>query len=399
MASYAPRTPALSPEFRLLLLFSRLELNAEQARAAQAHCQKISDWQAFRHLAAQRFILPLAYRHLRRLAPPSLPVEQLDSMKRQVMSFSLHGLNVMTSLGEVSQTLLEPLGIPYITFKGPSLAARYYDEPALRFCRDIDILVPRERMAELLARALALGYTPVVPADLSHDPVSLAFVARYQHVITLRSPRGVVIEFHSRIDNLGTVYASRALFERAESVRVGSHEVSVMPTDELFVYICWHHTKHFWSRLHWLVDLDAMQCHPSFDRRRTLACAERHGLGSTVEVCLKMAALLGSPDFELHDTPDQRLNQLLTLSIQGMQGDPSFDHRLDKKMSNPDFSFQWQTGRLHLVRGKLLGRLRMFQPSYAEYRVWPLPSGWQWLYCFLRPMLACRRRLPNHDSD
>lgn len=395
MTHSSPLTSELGKDFRLLLLFARLEMNDDQSRAAMALCEEVKDWEAFRRMASDRFILPVVYRHLCRLKPASLPAEQLALMKQQVLMYYRHGLNVMASLGDIHQHLLMPLDIPYVTFKGPSLAARYYDEPAMRFSRDIDILVPRDRMAALLARALAAGYRPLDPPGLVDDPVSLAFVARQMKVITLMSPRKIVIEFHSRIDNIGTVYDSRALIDQAEQVRIGGAEVSVLPTHELFVYICWHHTKHFWSRLHWLVDLDALQRHPSFDRQRVIACAERHGLQFTVEVCLRMAELLGSPGLELGDQKDRRLDELLKRSLEAMQGDIEVEHRLISQKPTPDFAFRWQTDRRHRLRWKLLGWLRIFRPSYADYQEWPLPSRWQWLYRPLRPWRESRRRLTH----
>ena len=386
--------PALSREYRLLLLFCRLELDGAQARAALALCEEIEDWAAFRHTASHHFILPLVYRHLRRLEPPSLSAGQLALMKRQVISLNQHNLNVMASLVGAHKKLLLPLEIPYVTFKGPSLAAGYYDEPAMRFSRDIDILVPQERMAELLARALEAGYRPLDPSDLADGPVSLAFVARHQKVITMMSPLGVAIEFHSRIDNIGTVYDSRALIDLTEIILVGGEEISVMPTDELFVYICWHHTKHFWSRLHWLVDLDVIQRHPSFDRDRVLACAKRHGLEDTVMMCLKMAKLLGSPSFNPDGNGlDKRLKELLSFSLHAMQGELAVELKLASRKPTPDFAFLWQTDRQHWLRWQLLGWLRIFRPSYADYRDWPLPPHWQWLYRPLRPWRESLRRL------
>ncbi len=376
-----------------------MELDDAQERAAKAICEEVEDWEVIRRMATDRFILPVVYRHLRRLEPTSLPAEQLALMKLQVMTLYRHNLNVMACLSDIHEQLLMPLAIPYVTFKGPSLASRYYDEPAMRFSRDIDILVPQERMAELLARALAANYRPLDPSDLDDDPVSLTFVSRHQKVVTLMSPRGVAVEVHSRIDNIGTVYDSRALIEGTESVRVGSAEVSVMPTDELFVYICWHHTKHFWSRLHWLVDLDAIQRHPSFDRQRAIACAERHGLSSTVEVCLEMADILGSPDPDLYDHQDERLATLLHHALQAMQGDSTVEHELGKRKSTPDFAFRWQADRWHELRWRLFGWLRVFRPSYVDYRDWPLPQYWQWLYRPLRPWRESRRRLLKQDSD
>ena len=398
MVASATRSPALSTEFRLLLLFSRLKLDEAQSRAALSLCDEVKDWAAFRDIANDRFILPMVYRHLRQLKPPSLPGEQLLLMKNQVLRLYQHSLNVTACLSQACHMLQVELKIPYVTFKGPSLAARYYDEPAMRFCRDIDILVPKERMPELIAHALSAGYRPLDPQQLEQDPVSLAFVARCQKVITLQSPQGICVEFHSRIDNIGTVYDSRAMIDKAEPIRVGLTEVAMLPTDELFVYICWHHTKHFWSRLHWLVDLDAVQRHPDFDRQTVLTCADRYGLRTTVESCLKMVELLGSPQFDPRSHHDPQLDELLRHSMEAMQGDLEVELRLASKKPTPDFAFHWQTDRAHWLRWKLLGWLRIFRPSYADYHEWPLSRRWQWLYRPLRPWRECRRRWskPRH---
>ncbi|WP_166637499.1 nucleotidyltransferase family protein [Halomonas ventosae] len=382
-----------------MLLFSRLELDDDQTKAALALCDEVEDWEAFRSTARDRFILPVVYRHLRCLKPSSLPAEKLALMKQQVMALYRHNLNVIASLGEIHQQLLAPLEIPYVTFKGPSLAACYYAEPAMRFSRDIDILVPRETMAELLARALEVGYTPLDPPALTNDPSCLAFVARFHDVITVSSPAGVAVEFHARIDKSGWVYDSPSLIHRCEKTQVGNVNVSVLPTDELFVYICLHHTRHFWSRLHWLVDLDAIQRHPSFDRRRVLACAEQHGLSTTVDVCLQMAEVLGSPDFDPHVQHGVRVDKLLRLSLAAMQGNDEFERRLIDHRSSPDFAFRWQSSWGYRWRWLLMGWLRFFRPTFELYREWPLPSRWQWLYRPLRPWRAFRQRLLRHDTN
>lgn len=388
----------LDPYLRLLVLLARLNLSEEQSRAALALCESIDDWGGFTKRAQERFILPLVYRHLRRLSPPSLPEEQLELMKLHSLNVLQHNLNVMAALRDLAKELLHPLELQHVFFKGPTLAGRYYDEPAMRFCQDIDVLIPRERMAELLDVALQNGFTPLDPAALSDDSTSLAFVARVQKVVTLVSPRNVAIEFHQRIDNIGTIYDSRQLLAMAEPMRMANNYFSVMPTAELFVYICWHHTKHYWSHLHWLVDMDAIQRHPSFDLDAVLACAERRNLRTTVEASLELFNVLATPGPWREEELTDRGKDMLAMALKAMRGDHQVELAMRRQKVTPDFSFSWQAKPTQLLRWRLLGWTRLFRPSYADYQGWPLPPSWQWLYRVTRPFRESYVRLTSGGS-
>ncbi|MBD3896190.1 nucleotidyltransferase family protein [Halomonas sp. ML-15] len=388
----------LDPCLRLLILLARLELTEAQARAALALCDEIPDWELFTRRAQERFVLPLVYRHLRKLSPPSLSVERLETMKLHSLSVLQYNLNVTAALRDLVKELLGPLELQHVFFKGPTLATRYYDEPAMRFCQDIDILVPRERMAELLDHALSQGYTPLDPEALKGDANSLAFVSRVQKVITLVSPRRIAIEFHQRIDNIGSIYDSRQVLAAAEPMRVGKNYISVMPTEELFVYICWHHTKHYWSHLHWLVDMDAIQRHPSFDLKAVMACADRRNLRSTVEASLELFNTLADPELWEGKALSEPGKEMLTMSLKAMQGDHQVELAMRRQKATPDFSFSWQTDARRWLSWKLLGWTRLFRPSYADYQSWPLPPGWQWLYRVTRPFRESYVRLTSGSA-
>ncbi|EPC04237.1 hypothetical protein L861_02670 [Litchfieldella anticariensis FP35 = DSM 16096] len=385
MSAIPKSASLLAPSLQLLVLLSRLKLSDTQEKAALTLCQRIDDWSQVSHQAQQRFVLPLVYRHLRRLAPETLSPLQLDTMKHQCMAAVQHNMLVITAQRKLVRDLLLPLDIRHLFFKGPALAARYYDEPAMRFSRDIDVLVPRNRMVELLEVALDRGYIPHDPKQPQTDRTSLVFLARVQGVITLLTPQGVAIEFHQRIDNTGTIYDTSELLSSAEPMRLGDAEISVMPTAELFVYICLHHTKHFWSHLHWLVDLDAIQRHPTFDLDTVRAYAARRNLTATVEACLDFYRAMSAPEPWRYQPNSEHGGELLVASLAALKGGLAKELEMHKKKATPDFSFAWQARTTHWLRWQVLGWLRLFRPSYADYKSWPLPPRWQWLYRVTRP--------------
>lgn len=376
---------SMTPTLRLLVLLSRLALSEEQKEAAISLCNKIVDWPDVSRQAQQRFVLPLVYRHLRRLAPETLSQEQLGVMKRQCMTITQHNMWTVSAQRKLSNDLLQPLKIRHLFFKGPTLASRYYDEPTMRFSRDIDVLVPRDRMVELLETALKKGYIPHDPKEPEIDRVSLAYLARVQGVITLFSPEGVAIEFHQRIDNTGTIYNPNELLSSVETMKMYDVDIFTMPTAELFVYVCFHHTKHYWSHLHWLVDIDAIQRHPTFDLKEVRACASRRNLTATVEACLDLYRATSLPEPWTYQPISEHGSDLIKTSFAALQGGLKKEHELQKRKATPDFSFTWQTKHTNWLRWKMLGWLRLFRPSYADYKSWPLPPRWQWVYRFTRP--------------
>jgi hypothetical protein len=387
--------PALSmpPSLQLLIALSRLKLSGEQERSALLLGQQVNDWSQVTRQAQQRFVLPLVYRHLGNIAPESLSQQQLEAMKQLCMVTVQHNMWVISAQRKLVNEILHPLDVSHLFFKGPALAARYYDEPALRFSRDIDVLVPRNRMVEILEAALDQGYIPNDPKQPITDRASLNFLARVQGVITLLSPQGVTIEFHQRIDNTGTIYDTDELISIAETVRLGGADLPVMPTAELFVYICLHHTKHFWSHLHWLVDLDAIQRHPTYDQGAVREVAAQRNLTSTVEACLDYYRAMSSAVPWKYQPNSRHSAELIRSSLAAIQGGLETELEMHKKKATPDFAFPWQAKASHRLRWKTLGWLRLFRPSYADYKSWPLPPRWQWLYRFTRPFREFYTRL------
>ncbi|EPC03542.1 hypothetical protein L861_18575 [Litchfieldella anticariensis FP35 = DSM 16096] len=390
---------ALEPSLQLVLLLTRLELSAAQERAVLALCSRIDDWFQVAQQAEQRFVLPLIYRHLCQLAPKNLPPEQLEGMRCQCLAIVQYNLCLADAQRQLVQELLDPLEIPHLFFKGRALAARYYDEPAMRFCRDIDLLVPHERIVELLEAALTQGYTPYWPRNLAPDRASLTFAARVRTVITLLSPQGIQIEIHKQIDKAGTIYDSAELVANAEALWVDDIEMSVMPSAELFVYACLHHTRHRWSHLHWLADLDAMQRSPDFDLAEVRACARRRNLTATLEASLELYQACAMLEPWRNETISDHGKALVEACLINLQGAREVEVFLRNGNPTPDFAFAWQTSLPHRLWWRIRGWVSPLQPSYSDYESWPLRPCYQWLYLLSRPFRGLIKRLNSREPQ
>lgn len=388
-----PDPAALDPVLRLLIRLSRMKLSASHRQEALTLCQGIDDWSEVTRQAKQQFILPLVYRHLRHLTPPSLSPDQAAQMRWQCLSILQENLLVAAAQQRLVSEFLEPLGIPHLFFKGPSLAARYYEDPAMRCCRDIDLLVPREHCAKLLEATLRRGYQAIDPIHLASDGASLDFALRTQAVISLVAPQGVKLEVHTSLNKTIDLFSNAALLNERESLSTEGGALWVMPTANLFVYICLHHTRHYWSRLHWLVDLDAMQRHPDFSLAAAYACAEKRGLKATVDACLEMYHTLAAPLPAHHY---QELGgPLLDACLATLQGGHETELALRRHRPTPEFAFRWQTTAAYRGACRFLRWSNRLRPRYQDYEAWPLPRRWQWLYFFISPLRALRDRVKS----
>ncbi|MGJ7461940.1 nucleotidyltransferase family protein [Halomonas sp. MA07-2] len=377
---------------RLLILLARLTLTEAQRQAALTLCNSIASWPEVARRAERHLVLPLVYRHLHELAPPTLAPADICHMHQRALILVQRNLLVAGEQQRLVVEILDPLDIPYLFFKGPALAARYYDEPAMRSCRDIDLLVPRHRCVELLEFALQHGYHSLDPEALTPDRQSLTFAIRTQSVVSIASPSGVRIEVHHEIDRGAGIYQTEALLDNRVAYLAGDTLLYSMPTHELFVYICLHHTRHYWSHLHWLVDLDAIQHHPDFDETWAHACAEQRGLVSTYSACMEFYRALAAPEPESSVHLSQRSRDMLEACFTTLQGGFEAELALRFKRPTPEFGFTWQTSVAYRRASRIREWVRRFQPLYLDYQLLPLPPRWQWCYYVARLYRAVAKR-------
>ena len=85
---------------------------------------------------------------------------------------------------------------------------------------------------------------------------------------------------------------------------------------------------------------------------------------------------------------------MLDACLMNLAGDPrAVEIVMRSKNSAPDFAYAWQTHTAHRLRYRVRGWFEPLRPNYADYRSWPLPLGWHWLYYFTRPFRGLKKRL------
>jgi hypothetical protein len=384
MKSLAEKGPARSDATaQLLLLLARDTLSPELTATALNLMDQIQDWEELVILATHNASLPFVYKHLFALKPKSLPEAILSDMRLMTMAQTFSALKLTAGMTAFHRDCIAPVGACHAYMKGPALAHRFYRDPAMRSCVDVDILVAERDYAKVARLAHAQGYRFVLDPDagtfIEHEQ-DLSFAIRHSDVISLFSKDNVHIELHRYIEKSTPIFPVARILNETHSMQVGDQTVQTLSTAWHFVYITYHHSRHFWSRLHWVADVDALSTHPTFDRQEVLKIATDIGLKPTVEAAIEFARLTAVPSewpSVLNQTPG---GIFLDAALRGLPGDSAFELESWDAMFLFDFGDQWQFDADRKFSFWLQSALRRMQPTVYQYIANRRARPLEWLY-------------------
>ncbi|WP_299966718.1 nucleotidyltransferase family protein [uncultured Roseobacter sp.] len=374
-------------DMRLHIAFAKIRLTDNERAAAEDLARQVQDWDGFIETAVRNFSLPNMRMHLANMDPGCVPAEVHAQLKTAANAFAMRNMLLISAQRAFKERCIDPLGETAIFFKGITLVGQYYPDLGLRPCRDIDVLVRPGSLRPIVLHAIKAGYRFVVAGQADHpltEPSEIEAALHYRNDATLLSPEGMAIDMQVKLDKFSGIFAETDVFGQATPISLGGTEFLTMPPAFLFNYICHHHARHVWSRLHWLSDLDAMVSAPVFDEAATLALADRLNQRGTVEASLEMQRLM-SPTANWADAPESwRGQKFLELSLRNLAGDLELEKRIGFTMKGGEFMFDWQADPALIRRARWRQWRRMLQPTIRQYTRFPLPRGLRWLYVFPR---------------
>ncbi len=383
----------LSPLARLLLLCARPTLDAEQRDALRTLVAELDDWSVLLAAAQRNFLVGLLRKHLLESAPTALPASFATELDQRRRIGLMRAMNIVRLQQMLVTEILTPAGVRHVFIKGASLSQQFYGDPYLRQYRDIDLLLDSAALAQVATALQARGFVVSNPAWAQFRSRDLVAFCRFACAVEMRSPCGVLVELHRTLDNTGCVFPTPTMLATATTIAFGDQPLHVLPLDELLIYLCFHHSRHYWSSLHWCADLPALCADPGFDAQRLIDRARQFGMAATVRECLQLRSDLDRLAVGGALPDAQPASRLLPDCLHALQQSiapvsAGTDAHTDQALAEPDFRQSWQ---------KTFGYRWRFQwsrchPSSNDYNAWPLPTRWHWLYYPLKPLLVLQRR-------
>lgn len=183
-------------------------------------------------------------------------------------------------------------GIRAASLKGPVLAARLYEDAAVRVSTDLDVLVDPESLDAAVDALRPLGYEP------ERGEVARFFREHHHHVHVFH-PTLPVVELHfAAYRGFGAVLPAATLLARARPCTVLGWEAAriLCPEDE-FVYLAVHAASHRFQLLIWLFDLKLLAIrHPDLRWDEVASRAESLGFSAVVSLaCHLLSEWLDAP--------------------------------------------------------------------------------------------------------
>lgn len=209
-----------------------------------------------------------------------------------------------------THALFSGAGIPHVYVKGPLLNDRLFPGRVLRYSKDIDVLVSRDRLLDadrLLRDAGFFGDRN--PLEIQRY-LSMGRLGRKD--ITYTKPGSKhAIELHWKLDQAATdLGEERAPWSaRAQFQLFHGSTVPVLKETPNLLYLCLHGAGHAWQRLIWLLDIAVIL--KELDLERLLVEAKRRKLQTVVFEALVLCRRYFGMDFlELGKIPKGILERI-----------------------------------------------------------------------------------------
>lgn len=385
--------PVLAPEFQLLCLAARPNVDDDARQALNALIRQNLDWGVVLRGVRRHRVAFLVRPRLRADTGLSIPREVEETLSQLV---TVNTRRALAQTAEVCRLIdrLAAIGVRAIVLKGVALAASLYGNIAARGVGDIDLLVAPDDFRAAGEALTAIGYVP------DGGPMS---EARFKAELrggkdwTFRHPdTGAMVELHHRLVGSRTLLATDfgRLWQARAETHLGSSAVPCLSFPMLPLYLCIHGDWHNWDRLQWLIDLE--RCFGTGQNDTLLAFADGAGSGGA----MRRAMILGRDWLGSTNVGAQAVNRRAQVSTDrfverlfgggGWLREPpmgsaahmtrSFWRRYHRWETRDRWRDMWEEVALESHRS-------------TDWDTIPLPERLSWLYPWLRPIgLLLRHR-------
>ena len=340
------------------------------------------DWAYLRDKATQHGMMPLLYRHLISICPQGVPAETLNSLKEEFIANSQTCLHLFGELRKLLR-LLDRNGITAVAFKGAVLAATVYGDIALRQAGDLDILIEPgafRSASDLLRSAGYRLHPPLTQSQLMSQLRShceIEFLSDGLSVVDLHwglSPK----TFHFALDSKDVIDRSKTISIQGTSLRTFSNEDAIL-------YLCFHGSKHYWSRLEWIGSLaEFIRSSDEIDWPTLMARANESQGRHMLTLGLLLAQELGGID--VPDSVFSSAEELDCLRKYAAEIQRGLFARGPEPLGNIE-RFRCNLRIMDRNRDAVTSLLRsIFVPTISDWQALTLPGALYPLYYLFRPL-------------
>ncbi|MCM3568205.1 nucleotidyltransferase family protein [Neobacillus mesonae] len=353
--------------------------------------QKIN-WDLFLKLAVHHRIYPIIYSRLKQFNCELIPSYIIQSLFQLYKKNTFQMLFLCSEMEQINNMCSENQ-IPVIFLKGPILAYELYGDISLRTSVDLDIIIPIKDLKKMEDLLINYGFEK----DDYIETVLNDWKWRHHHITFYHPKKGIKMEVHWRLNpGPGSEPSFNKLWERRKRSTITTNPIFFLGVEDLFLFLVTHGSRHGWSRLRWLVDIDRIVKSKPDWNKAYIHLKHYHYQHIGGQSLLLAAALLKTPlnknviPFIRGNKPG-RLAQEAVFYFRKMVNLHTNPVPLDVSNYHKHHLFS-----LMSIQQRTFFILSFLYPYPDDAKTLPLPKLLHFLYFPLRPLLWVWRKSKSH---
>jgi hypothetical protein len=379
-------------ELKLLLDFIKCN-NEKKLCIDVSEYQKI-DWDFFLKLAVHHRIYPLIYSSVRNFTNTDLIPSYVIQTITKLYKRNTFQMLYLCSEMEYINNLCSENQIRVLFLKGPILANDLYEDLSLRTSVDLDILISFADLAKMENLIIKSGYVK----DDYIETVLNDWKWRHHHITFNHPEKGIKLEIHWRLNpGPGVEPTFNELWSRKKISTITSSPSYLLGHEDLFLFLVTHGSRHGWSRLRWLIDIDRITKQIPDWCKIYRQLKKFHYLNVGGQSLVLAEQLLNTPTNNEWIKKMMKGNRARHLAQQAV----FYFEKMVNLHTDPvpeDVSNYHKRHLFSLMSNyqKLFFILSFFYPYPDDAKTLPLPKILHFLYFPLRPVLWAWRKTKSH---
>lgn len=380
-----------APEIELILCCARTRLEPATKERIEFLLRQNINWTYFIQIATEHGVIPLIYQSLKATEPKAVPEKTFSELRFHSQGNELRNYYLFEKLIKILD-LLKAEGISAVPFKGPLLSITAYNKLSLRQFSDLDILVKKDDFLKAKNILLQLDFKPIVKLKMLNSQEEQAYLQEIDEFTLVRAKESieVVCDLHQAITVSHFRKCKIEFFkikDKLTYISFQGNKINTIKPDYLLILLCIHASRHFWCQLNWICDVNELinSCEEInwleiLNEATSLGCRHHLLLG----LALSNSYFETTIAKEIQTIMQKSLRvKYLSRYIQKAIFDPS------ETKPNQGFNlsnFVYQMLLTNSWRGyKEIINYFIF-PSRKDKLIFDLPSQFNFLYYFLRPV-------------
>lgn len=366
------------------------------------------DWHEFDTLVTKNRIEPLVAEGLKKL--PSEMIDENDVLKKLLSSqnqYTLFSMRQIQTLAFLIKSLSDG-GIRALSLKGPILAMELYGNPALRYSRDLDILVSENDLESACRILESLGYTEEITVRNKTPLRRKKLEKNGEEMHRVYTKDDICIELHWRLSFRIDESFDKLWTNSRTKVLLGQ-EIHCLGEYDNVSYLISHAAGHGYHRLRWLLDI--YELGKSTDHFWTSMVPYMKEQNAAVFLFETILVLYLIPNFPMPEYRNnlfsvQRENNTVTALYEDEIGN---DFGKAQKLAEAVYPILINNTAENGIAGRkynyllpTLGRKKtlirsiaaVFEPCKADLELIDLPDSLYFLYYIIRPFHKIWRMIP-----